>query len=220
MDGTQKSCPSFLAADRLSAAAATLTSPRQTRVGGFRCTPSGRKSRRGRLRPMFTPGSRACVYEIASGQPNWPNRDPINEPGFESVRLHKRGLLRALSKQKRNLYNNLYGFVRNNPVGRYDPLGLADTGPNSLACKAAEEQAEAALEQAIAEPSDENVALALELSLKAALLCAEPKPPPPPPPCPWWKRIPPIWRFPFMILDPCIANPYLPGCGGGPSPYA
>jgi hypothetical protein len=52
---------------------------------------------------MFTPGSRACVYENASGQPNWPSRDPIGEAG---------GV-------------NVYSFTRNSPNNFSDPLGLA-----------------------------------------------------------------------------------------------
>ena len=91
-----------LAADRESAAAAWLTSPRQTRAWGFRCTPSGRNYRRGRFGSMFTPRSRACIYKNASGQGKWPNRDPIGEQG---------GL-------------NLYGYVYNNPVSYVDPFGL------------------------------------------------------------------------------------------------
>ena len=102
MDGTQKRRPSFLAADRLSAASTCLTSPRQTRTGGFRCTPSGRKSRRGRLRSMFTPGSRACVYKIASGQGKWSNRDPKGE--WSDL--------------------NLYRSLANRPITLVDPFGL------------------------------------------------------------------------------------------------
>jgi hypothetical protein len=51
---------------------------------------------------MFTPGSRACGYQTASGRAKWLSRDPIEEDG---------GL-------------NLYGFVANNPLSRIDRLGL------------------------------------------------------------------------------------------------
>lgn len=51
---------------------------------------------------MFTPGSRACAYKTASGRAEWPNRDPIGEKG---------GI-------------NLYGYVGNDPIGRFDLLGL------------------------------------------------------------------------------------------------
>jgi len=53
---------------------------------------------------MFTPGSRACGYRAASGRAKWLNRDPFAENG---------GL-------------NLYGFTRNNPINRVDPMGLAE----------------------------------------------------------------------------------------------
>ena len=94
------------------------TSPRQSRAVGFRRHPSGRKSRRGRFGSMFVPRSRACVYKNASGQGKWPNRDPINEFGFN------------LLIQSQNPFNwdeekNLYGFVRNNPVELYDADGRA-----------------------------------------------------------------------------------------------
>jgi len=36
---------------------------------------------------MFTPGSRACAYKTASGLGKWPNRDPLDEPGFETLHL-------------------------------------------------------------------------------------------------------------------------------------
>jgi RHS repeat-associated protein len=83
------------------------SSSRKTRAWGVRRHASGRKLRRGRFRPISTLGLRACRYKTAPGRSNWPNRDPIGELG---------GF-------------NLYGFVRNNPVGRYDPHGFLDAGP-------------------------------------------------------------------------------------------
>jgi len=78
------------------------TSPRKTRVRGFRRCASGQTSSRRRCRSMFTPGSRVCGYKTVSGRHEWLNRDPIGELG---------GL-------------NLYAYVGNNPIDLFDPLGL------------------------------------------------------------------------------------------------
>jgi RHS repeat-associated protein len=124
-------------------------------------------------------------YDASVGR--WPNRDPIGELGFEGLRFRNTRLLRAIGMLERIGCNNFYRFVRNRPIGGFDALGLAPsaptgpTGPGSLACIAAEEQAQAAIDLADAEPSDENVEMALELSLYAAWVCAPPKPPQPPP---------------------------------------
>ncbi len=89
------------ARERGALASATLTSPSKTRARNFCARPSGRLSRRRRVRSMFTPGSRACGYRTASGRAKWPNRDPIEEGGGY----------------------NLYGFVGNNPISELDPNG-------------------------------------------------------------------------------------------------
>ena len=67
------------------AVAAWPTSPRKTRVRGFRRHASGRLSSRRRCRSIITPGSRGCAYKTVSGRHEWPNRDPLGEPGFELV---------------------------------------------------------------------------------------------------------------------------------------
>ena len=107
-----QSCFPSLAASPLSAASrgalapTWTTSPRKTRARSFCRTPSGRLSRRARVRPMFTPGSRGCGYSTASGRAKWPSRDPIEEKG---------GL-------------NLYAFVSNTPANGIDLLGMVSRG--------------------------------------------------------------------------------------------
>ncbi len=64
-----------------------LTPSQKTRVGVSRNRASGRKSRRGSCRSMFMPGSRGCAYKTVSGRHEWPNRDPLGEPGFETLHL-------------------------------------------------------------------------------------------------------------------------------------
>jgi RHS repeat-associated protein len=53
----------------------------------------------------------------------WLNRDSLGEPGFETLRRRRASL--------RGDGPNLYQFVRNNPVGRIDKLGLAYGNPVS-----------------------------------------------------------------------------------------
>ncbi len=78
------------------------TSSYKTRVRGFRRPPSGRFPRCRARRFTIATGSDRCDYEIVSGRPVWPNRDPLEERG---------GI-------------NLYGFVGNNPSNATDPDGL------------------------------------------------------------------------------------------------
>jgi uncharacterized protein RhaS with RHS repeats len=84
-------------------AAQTTHSFPKTRVRGSCRHASGRMSRRGRGRSMFTPGSRPCAYKTASGRHEWPNRDPFGEKG---------GI-------------NLYAYVGYNPLHVFDPYGEA-----------------------------------------------------------------------------------------------
>jgi hypothetical protein len=59
---------------------------------------------------MFTPGSRGCGYNIASGRRQWLNHDPIGIRG---------GI-------------NMYRFVRNNPISRIDSSGLFPNLPTFM----------------------------------------------------------------------------------------
>lgn len=101
----------------LARTSARATSSPKTRVGDSRHRASGRLSRRGRFRSMFTPGSRACAYRTASGRRKWVSGDPLGEPGFEILRHGKANLLGDGP--------NLYTFVRNDSIDRTDYLGLA-----------------------------------------------------------------------------------------------
>ena len=92
------------------------TSPLKTRVWSFRQPPSGRFSRCCRRNRRTATGSTRCAYEIASGRRQWPNRDPLGEPGFEKVRGAKP---RVLGDGP-----NLYTFVHNSPVVATDAYGL------------------------------------------------------------------------------------------------
>jgi hypothetical protein len=123
-----------LAADRKSAARKTTTfvlllyhrqhptfapllpNRQKSRVRGFSGCPSGRLSRRERQSPINTPGSRGCGYKTASGRRQWPNRDPLGEPGFETMRNQ--------SADPLGDGLNLYAFVHNRPTDKFDPLGL------------------------------------------------------------------------------------------------
>jgi RHS repeat-associated protein len=114
----------------------------------------------------------------------WINRDPLGEPGFETLQGRSSILAGTLfSSYLRPRGDILYAYVLNGPVNHYDPLGLVDRGPGTMACKQAEEQAEAAWELYDAEPSDENLTSAMALSFAAAFYCS-----PPPPPPPFWQR--------------------------------
>src|SRR5277367_2126857 len=104
----------FLAADLLSAAAVLPTSSPKTRVGGSRRHPSGRLSRRDRCRSMFTPGLRACAYKTASGRHEWPNKDPLGEPGFELVA--NRSEDKAKTQEVVHFQKGLAGLMMANPA--------------------------------------------------------------------------------------------------------
>jgi RHS repeat-associated protein len=136
----------------------------------------------------------------------WPNRDPKDELGFEVLQDQSSIILRitALLRQMKDI--NLYGFVQNQPTFSFDALGLAPaTGPDSVACASATEQAEAALAAWRANESEANRQALLAAVAKMAAAC-KPPPPPPGPTCPvppsngpwaptqgpnWWPWVPP-----------------------------
>ena len=73
---------------------------------------------------MFTPGSRGCAYKTASGRGKWPNRDPLTEDGF-GIMLDGKSSVFLLPLLRQSGYQlDLYDFVQNNSVNRYDPSGL------------------------------------------------------------------------------------------------
>jgi RHS repeat-associated protein len=59
-------------------------------------------------------------YDPSTGR--WPNRDPINELGFNL-------LIRSQNPFNWDEEKNLYGFVGNDSVNRIDPYGLKDRWP-------------------------------------------------------------------------------------------
>jgi len=108
------------------AVAAWPTSPRKTRVRGFRRHASGQTSSRRRCRSIITPGLRGCGYKTVSGRHEWPNRDPLGEPGFEVMQRAAPYRAHSLVQgpAERIEGPNLYEYVRNNPIQYVDPLGL------------------------------------------------------------------------------------------------
>ncbi len=63
-------------------------------------------------------------YKASTG--TWPNRDPLGEPGFETVQRASPFRTHPFVRKPAELIEgpNLYNFVANNPVNRIDPLGL------------------------------------------------------------------------------------------------
>jgi len=79
------------------------TSPLKNRVWNFLETPSGRMSSDALQVVEIEPGSVSFTYKSASGLPEWLSRDPIGELGPDGP--------------------NLYGYVRNDPLNRFDSFG-------------------------------------------------------------------------------------------------
>jgi hypothetical protein len=129
----------FLAAGRVSAAADLPTRSPKTRVGVFRRRPSGRLSRRGRCRPIITPGLRACGYKTASGLGKWPNQDPLGDivfvQRFSPKHIAVLSLKRRLPPIEAVLRPNLYEFVRNDSVDKNDEYGLCCDQSSLTKCK-------------------------------------------------------------------------------------
>jgi hypothetical protein len=78
------------------------TSTPKTRVWSFENTPSGRPCADLDLSWENAMGSVQYTYRNASGRAEWLSRDPLGE----------------------GVGSNLYGYVSNNPVNFWDPLGL------------------------------------------------------------------------------------------------
>lgn len=135
------------------------------------------------------------------GVQRWLNRDPIGEYGFEALRHHRSSKSHQFIALLRRIGgNNLYAFVQNEPTGHSDPLGLV-----SLACESAIEQAEAAQDLWMSEPSAESLAAfgaAIQKMIKAC------KPPPLPPTPPWCP--PSRWVPPYI---PPLTPPQQQACG-------
>ena len=76
--------------------------PPKYRTRCSRRFPSGRLSRRGRIRAIKSLQASAYIYKTMSGRSGWPSRDPVEEDGGE----------------------NLYSFVYGDSVNSFDELGL------------------------------------------------------------------------------------------------
>jgi len=221
--GVPSGLPFLAAGLRLAApdGAAILTpapaSSPKTRVRGSRRQASGRLCRRDGFRSMFTPGSRGCAYKTASGRANWPNRDPIADFGFQTLRatinsqLHSRGW-------------PLYEYVANEPIRLFDAFGLAPVmspsgpppstpidpggGGGGADCASLGANAIAALEASIADPDNINLQInaAAATARYEAAGCGDDEPPPPkicPPPNNPGPPEPPSWlrRMGNGIID-------------------
>lgn len=88
--------------------------------GGVGCRNARRTSQITSTPRPHRPSCRRYGRPLAA---RWPNRDPLGEPGFETSRRRRASL--------RGDGPNLYHFVRNNPVGGIDKLGLAYGNPVS-----------------------------------------------------------------------------------------
>jgi hypothetical protein len=85
--------------------------------------------------PVSSPSAVLDVYEVSGPprigflrfyEPNlqrWPNRDPYGEPGAEVIHHYSDGGVRKYAELL-PAGQNLYGFVRNNPVSYKDLWGL------------------------------------------------------------------------------------------------
>jgi hypothetical protein len=125
------SCLTFLAADRQQRPLARPTSPLQTRVRGFCRSASGRSSSRRRRTSINAMRLRGCGYKTVSGRARWPNRDPLGELGFESIRSDLPSDLRTVVLVPGELAegSNLYGFLQNDANDSVDVWGLGMIPP-------------------------------------------------------------------------------------------
>jgi len=90
----------------------------RNRARGIFLTVEGRAGENGRESRHPRREKAALSYETASGPTNFLNRDPINEIGSMLIRDVKRD-------GDINEERNLYAFVGNDPINRWDHLGLS-----------------------------------------------------------------------------------------------
>ncbi len=121
----------------------------------------------------------------------WPNRDPLGEPGFETLRRHnayRMGRLLA-GIAERTEGPDLYEFVANNPVKLFDSFGLDMNNP---VCQALQAQFNLHLQIAAFDLSfgnedgwaeEQGILIGLDAEMSAAG-CYDPPPPPSPSTCP------------------------------------
>jgi len=159
----------------------------------------------------------------------WPNRDPWREAGFGRTRKQNAVWTRPSADPRFGL--DLYRFVENQPPNGRDSLGLYTI---SVACLAAQQAADVALQIASEDPTPENVAAAQAAVAAAYAACKEPPPPlcyappppsPPPPDC-WPKGDPPdgvkqyvCQEYLASCISCCEQNNPITGGGGGQAGY-
>jgi len=132
----------------------------------------------------------------------WLNRDPIGEIGFEACRYWSASLLQGIGLMKQIADGDLYEFVRNQPIGGFDALGLASTGPGSIACMSATDQAEAAEKTYMADKTQQNLDAWMKAVMIMLAACKPPPPPPLVPPIPPNCPSSPPWGWHFVPPPP------------------
>jgi RHS repeat-associated protein len=117
----------------------------------------------------------------------WPNRDPLGELGFETLRHENGVLIQLMMLLSHQGEESIYNFVKNRPTDSYDYLGL-----DSADCALAIATLNGMLSLYNAGAASMADVIAAANAAKEAC-----KPPPPPPPRPPWCPSP-RWVPPYI----------------------